>query len=153
MTEEATTYTWTKPRNGRGFLLTLTRGKTTYIFLWDVILCFKPYVFCEILWQQYKTSTHEDFNVEINRCQYQFYVSLCDLSECHFSPPLAETLRYQVVCSLPTHYATNVALHTGTTLCKKIACLTSWPNSWLRGGRGTQQNTRNNKTTYTSLII
>jgi len=49
-------------------------------------------------------------------CHDQFDVSLCDLSKCCFRPSLAQPRGYQVLCSPPTHYATNVALHTGTEL-------------------------------------
>ncbi len=81
---------------------------TTFIFLWEIIFCFKSYVFCEILWQLYRTSTHEDFNVKINRL---VTINLMCLSAT--SPSAASLRRWlkhwcQVACSLPTHYATSV---------------------------------------------
>jgi hypothetical protein len=57
------------------------------------------------------------FNVKIEQtCYDEFDVSLCDFSRRWFRPPLAETYECPVFCSLPTQYATNVTLHTGTVL-------------------------------------
>ena len=47
---------------------------------------------------------------------YQFCVPFSELSKCCFLPSLAEPQECQVYLSLPIHYATRVALHTGTVL-------------------------------------
>ena len=55
-------------------------------------------------------------NVSVYRSFTISFLSFSDLSKCCFRPPLPEPQECQVFCSLPTHYATRVALHTGTVL-------------------------------------
>jgi hypothetical protein len=90
--------------------------------------------------------------------------SVCNLSKCCFLPPGAEP-RYQVFCSLPTHYATRVALHNGTVLCLPTASkyLTAWPDenlisspnstSRLEGGEGSEQQQHNNEKNFFNYIV
>jgi hypothetical protein len=71
----------------------------------------------------------------------QFDVSLRDLSKC---ASVRHWLNHgcQVPCSLPEHYATSAAQHTGTVLCiKQLPAehhtnLASIPNTGLEGGGG-----------------
>jgi hypothetical protein len=79
-------------------------------------------------------------------CHEQLFVSLCDLSKCCFRPSLAGTHGCQVFCSLRTHHATNVAPHTGTTLCLnqlppayqnwRKPNITTYQLTWRGGGEG-----------------
>ena len=111
--------------------------------------------------------TRELFHVKVwHTCGVQFDVSLGDLSNCCFSSVAGWNTWVSscCCCRLPTHYSTNVALHTGTGLTTKIlpAYLTSRKPSiatyqligggeWWYTAKHTQK--KNTKQQNTSLIM